>query len=160
MIVDADDYVHGDLTSFAARNCGGNGWYIGQGFLWEENSRFLLRTARFSSICGTSHIVRTDLYGIPKSMEEAGDGYIREMLGSHVMIEEILRTRGTPLAPLPFPGAVYRVGHSCAHSASGGLLRRLIDLRKPARLADILRLRLKTRSIERNFFGLASAERN
>ena len=98
--------------------------------------------------------MRTDLYQAPKSAEAAGDDYLRTMLGSHIMIEGILRARGTPLAPLPFPAAIYRVGHSGAHSASGGLMTRLIHRRHPERILNLHQLRLRSRSIKRNYFGL------
>lgn len=59
----------------------------------------------FSRFCGTSHIVRADLYAVPERFEEASESFVKRMLGSHVFIEEHLRASGSPLAPLPFPGA-------------------------------------------------------
>ncbi len=157
MLVDDDDFVHRDLTSFVQQNPGKNGWYIAQGYFWEDRGKLLYLSSDFSRRCGTSHIVRSDLYRIPATMEGASDGYVRRMLGSHIMIEEILKEQGTPLEPLPFPGAVYRVGHTGAHSGSQGLFREVIRTRNQFQLLrKITRIRVKTKSTKRDFFGSVS----
>jgi hypothetical protein len=157
MVVDDDDFVNRKLTSFVEEKPGSNGWYISQGYFWETQGKFLYYSSKFSQICGTSHIVRSDLYRIPPKMSEASDDYVREMLGSHIMIEHILAERGTPLEPLPFPGAIYRIGHPGSHGNSRGLFGQLFRSRNPLRfLPQIARLRLATKSVKRNFFGSAT----
>ena len=49
------------------------------------------------------------------------------MLGSHVFLHEQMEASKTPLAPLPFIGAIYRIGHAEAHSRSGGILRKFFS---------------------------------
>lgn len=123
MVVDDDDFVSRDIVAHAAKHDGANGWAVDRGFVWTEGGRLVILHSRFASLCGTSHIVRSDLYDLPTSIEEAGERYIKDMLGSHVRIDGILAAHGTPLSPLPFAGAVYRVGHAGAHSRSRGAVR-------------------------------------
>lgn len=123
MIVDDDDFVSRDIVAHAARHEGENGWTVQRGFVWTEGGRLVFLHSHFASFCGTSHIVRSDLYDLPATVEQAGERYIKDMLGSHVRIDDILTARGTPLSPLPFTGAVYRVGHAGAHSKSRGVIR-------------------------------------
>jgi len=123
MIVDDDDFVSRDIVAHAAGHGGANGWTVQRGLVWTEGGRLVFLHSRFASFCGTSHIVRSDLYDLPASFETAEERYVKDMLGSHVRIDDILAGRGTPLSTLPFTGAVYRVGHAGAHSQSRGVLR-------------------------------------
>ena len=122
MIVDDDDFVSRHLTSFVRAHSKENGWYLKNGLVWGEGGNLLYRHNDFSHLCGTSHIVRSDLYRLPATIEAADETYIRRMLGSHIFIQKYLDGVGTPLAPLPFIGAVYRTGHVGAHSRSKGIV--------------------------------------
>jgi hypothetical protein len=156
MIVDDDDLIHRNLTGFIQENPRKHGWYFSHGFVWKDRGKLLYLYSDFSQLCGTSHIIRSDLYQIPPTMADASDDYVRRMLGSHVMIDGILRDRGAALEPLPFPGAIYRVGHSGSWSSSKGIFRQFFfpALRSPLRLLKhTARLRLKTNVIQRDFFG-------
>jgi hypothetical protein len=158
MIVDDDDFVSRRLTAFVAANRNMNGWYIKHGYVWAEGTKLLYRLRNFSEVCGTSLIVRADLYNLPKSIEAADETYIRRMLGSHIQIKDILSKANAPLSPLPFNGAVYRTGHAESHSQSSAILKQYFfnnaAIRQPHRtLARALRLRLKTSQMNREFFG-------
>jgi len=158
MVVDDDDCVSSRLAEFVAAHAGPPGWYIDDGFLWEDGSNYLYRYNGFSRLCGTSHIVRADLYRLPASMAHAERDYIRTMMGSHIFIDGFLRDTGTPLLPLPFVGAVYRVGHPGAHSKSQGVFAQYFMhrwlLRSPGELARRLgRLKFLSRSLRQEFFG-------
>ncbi len=118
MIVDNDDFVSANIVEFAARNADANGWKIDRGYLWNEGGRLLLHHNDFANFCGTSLIIRSDLYRLPATFEDADIDYIKSMLGSHVHIGKMLADQGHPLGSLPFRGAIYRVGHSGAHSKS------------------------------------------
>ena len=113
------------MTSFIAASSASSkktsarsGWVLRSGYIWTEGGRLLFLHPKFSKHSGTSHIVRSDLYRLPESAETADGDYLRTMLGSHMKIEKLLAARGTPLAELPFPGAIYRVGHAGSHSHS------------------------------------------
>jgi hypothetical protein len=162
MIVDDDDFVSNRLVSFVAQNAGSNGWYLSQGYVWSPDDSLVYREQDFSHICGTSHIIRADLYAIPMRIEDASTDYIQQMLGSHVKIAPALAANGNPLAPLPFAGAIYRIGHPGAHSKSWGLIGKCLLpglKRGPAefvrRLARLTRL---SPSLRAEFFGAQDAD--
>lgn len=161
MIVDDDDFVSNRIVEFAEANADANGWKISKGYVWGDGGAWLFKHDDFSRFCGTSLIVRGDLYRLPASVEEADPDFIKSMLGSHVRIGQILADRGTPLGVLPFRGAVYRVGHRGAHSNSTGLVRLFFAnramLAKPVRLiGNVFRLAPIRMAQRREFFGAVS----
>ncbi len=158
MIVDADDFINKSLTAFVRSNPDRTGWYLSEGYAYEENSSILFLCHNFNTLCGTSHIIRADLFELPASVEAAPESYIRHMLGSHVFIDEYLERSGNGLARLPFVGAIYRMGHPNSHSRSVGVVRSFLLqpslLWNPKRLLGrILCLRYLTKSIRSEFFG-------
>ncbi|KAB0678860.1 glycosyltransferase family A protein [Aureimonas leprariae] len=158
MICDDDDFVSNRLAGFVREHAGQPGWTLAQGYVWSEGSRFVYIADNFAKLCGTSHIVRADLYGLPASMAEASEDYMKRRLGSHVSIDDDLRAAGAPLDNLPFQGAVYRIGHAGAHSKSTGLLRSYVlqkgFLKHPRRLVrNLSRFRRIDDRIGREFFG-------
>jgi hypothetical protein len=158
MVVDDDDFVSRRLTSFVAGHRGENGWYVENGYIWGDGGKFIYEYADFSKFCGTSHIIRADLYELSASIEAADPAYIRKMFGSHVFIRDYLAGRGRPLEPLPFVGAVYRIGHAGAHSKSPGLIKQVFFkrelLKNPLKLVGRLsRLRLLGATVRRQFWG-------
>lgn len=157
MVVDDDDLIHRDLVAFSALHPRDNGWSIKNGYLWDEGY-ILYMYDDFSRLCGTSHIVRKDLFNLPQNIEDVSDNFISRMIGSHIFIEEELKKSGTPLAHLPFIGAIYRVGHSGAHSRSQGIMPKYFfgpeAPRNPLRLLWRLRkLRFLSPKIRKIFFG-------
>ena len=165
MVVDDDDLVSRRLAGFVAEHAGENGWYVENGYLWGDGGRLLYEYADFSSFCGTSHIVRADLYGVSVSDGVPPDeARVRRLFGSHIYLREHLAACGRPLAPLPFAGAVYRIGHAGAHSRSRGLLREVFlrreVLRRPLEgIRRLSRLRVLTPALRREFFGAGGAQR-
>ncbi|MBM7043804.1 MULTISPECIES: galactosyl transferase [Rhizobium] len=163
MIVDDDDFVSANVVEFAAENVDANGWKIDRGYLWSEGGRLLLHHNDFANYCGTSLIIRSDLYQLPATFEDADVDYIKSMLGSHVRIGKLLADQGHPLGSLPFRGAIYRVGHSGAHSKSTNLLRAYFlnssVLRHPRQfLRNLSRLRLLGRDLRSEFFGTVQTD--
>jgi hypothetical protein len=158
MVVDDDDFVSCRLTSFAASRPGENGWYIQNGYLWGDGGSLIYEYADFWKFCGTSHIIRTALYDLPESVEDVDPVYLRKIFGSHVFVRGFLEARGKPLEPLPFMGAVYRIGHAGAHSKSPGLLRQVFYkreiLKNPFKLAQrFSRLRRLDAAVRQQFWG-------
>lgn len=158
MIVDYDDFVSKELVGFVAKNPGANGWKLGDGYVWADGGRLLFLHDDFSTICGTCLIVRADLYDLPPDFASASDEYVRAMLGSHRKIGEILAQKNTPLAPLPFRGATYRIGHAGGFSRHPGIielycLNRKVLARPHKWLRNISRLRLVNDAFRKEFFG-------
>lgn len=105
MIVDSDDCVSKRIAEFVERNQSHNGWYIGSGYEYEENSNYIRRRKRnLYKKTGTSNIVRLDL--LKKDMETPLEN-INNYFLHHQDIVDILSQRGTPLNLLPFEGTVY-----------------------------------------------------
>lgn len=161
MIVDDDDFVSARIVEHVAENQDANGWTIDKGYIWDDGGKILLGYDDFSHLCGTSLIIRAALYGLPERFEDASLDWIKSMLGSHVRIADILAGNGTPLAPLPFRGAVYRVGHAGSHSKAPSLLVKYFlsweALRRPRRLLrNMGKLRLVDDGARREFFGQAA----
>lgn len=122
MFVDADDFVSRRLTEFVAADSAAPGWTITDGWRVQMSRRSVRRHRDdFHLQCGSSHIVRIDLlpptpFDLSASQEQLyaaiGDRLERH-LGSHMHLHDDL-----PLAPLPFPGALYRVGSGQSHSGN------------------------------------------
>jgi glycosyltransferase involved in cell wall biosynthesis len=158
MVVDDDDFVSSRLTSFVAGHLGENGWYVRDGYIWGDGGKLVYEYSDFSKFCGTSHVIRRSLYELPARIAATDPDYIRKIFGSHVFIREYLEERGEPLKPLPFVGAVYRVGHAGAHSKSAGLIRQVFFrrelLKNPLKVAGrFARLRLLDATVRRQFWG-------
>lgn len=157
MIVDDDDFVSRRLTEFVAGNVRNSGWYVRDGYVWGDGGRLVYRYRDFSHLCGSSHIIRSDLYKIPKSTEDMSDVNIRRVFGSHRFMQGDLEVLGCPLDALPFAGAVYRIGHPGAHSRSSGLVQKYFDkslIGHPREaIRRISRLRWVTNEFKKEFFG-------
>ena len=158
MIVDDDDFVSARIVEHVAENPDANGWTIDRGYIWDDGGRLLLGYDEFNHLCGTSLIIRSDLYGMPEQFENASLDWIKSMLGSHVRIADILAGRGTPLASLPFRGAVYRVAHKGSHSKAPSLLVKYFlsweAMKRPRRLLRNLgKLRLVGETAKHEYFG-------
>jgi glycosyltransferase involved in cell wall biosynthesis len=162
MVVDDDDFVSRRLTSFVAARLGESGWYVHDGYIWGDGGMLIYKYADFSKYCGTSHIVRADLYQLSASLAAADQHCLRRIFGSHIFIREYLKERGNPLQPLPFVGAIYRVGHAGAHSKSRGLMKQVFFnrelLKNPFKLLQRLaRLRLLDADVRHHFWGSRAA---
>jgi exopolysaccharide biosynthesis galactosyltransferase PssJ len=158
MIVDDDDFVSNKLTSFVEQNRASNGWFIKNGYVWSEGTNYVYLYSDFSNFCGSSHVIRADLYNIPSNFSEASEEYIKRMLGSHIFIHPYLDGEGKPLAELPFIGAIYRVGHIGAHSKSKGVMsmfffKKELVKRPKELLRRVMRLRLINRTLRNEFFN-------
>jgi hypothetical protein len=158
MVVDDDDFVSCRLTGFAAGRSGANGWYMPKGYIWGDGGKLIYEYPDFWKFCGTSHIIRTALYELPVGVEDADPDDIRRIFGSHLAIRGYLEARGTPIEPLPFAGAIYRIGHAGSHSKSPGLVKEVFFrreiLKNPFKLAQrFSRLRLLDAAVRRQFWG-------
>jgi hypothetical protein len=116
MVVDYDDMVSRRLARLVSDNPDANGWYLDDGYLYSGGAEAYHYRNAFHKFCGTSHIIHADILQIPARIEDAPDQLPLRWLGSHVFITEDMIARGTPIARLPFTGAVYRIG---THDSGG-----------------------------------------
>lgn len=141
MFFDADDYVSNRLAGFVASNKTQDGWFFKQGYLYDRSLNTLGILDNFHMYCGTSHVVRFDLYSIPSGLtstpsreqilEVVEEHYLLYILGSHRWRTDYFAGKGKPLQPLSFPGAIYHVAHGENHTVQSGMLNskcQLIEL--------------------------------
>ncbi|MFM6930164.1 MAG: galactosyl transferase [Bdellovibrio sp.] len=156
MIVDDDDFVSSRLVEFVAKHPTENGWIVNDGYIWDDGGRLLFATNSFNDVCGTSLIIRADLYNLPADIQSASPDWVKPMLGSHKRVVELLRRQNTPLSALPFSGAIYRVAQSGSHSGMGSFVRthflnRVVLLRPWLLLRNLSRLRFLSRTKKTEF---------
>jgi hypothetical protein len=102
MAVDADDCVSRRTAEVVESNPQTAGWLLRKGYLWKEGSRVAyLNRKNFNHSCGSSAIVRTDLF---QHMFEAEP--------PRYSFEEPTLPRGLTFQTFPFAGAVYCILHS------------------------------------------------
>ncbi len=106
MYADADDCVHRGLAAWCGKYPAHPGWYIVEGYIYAEGSRWLLRRRDFDLICGTAAIVHCTEPDFPCEMTDAKADYFMIDRG-HFEFRDPVRMLGRKLEPLPFPGAVY-----------------------------------------------------
>lgn len=109
MLADADDCVSRRLAEWCAQFPDANGWYFKRGYVYDEGTRFAFGRDDFDLLCGTSVIARILPDEMPRSMEEPQKNFFFLTHG-HPIVRDSMAQRGTPLEPLPFPGAVYVTG--------------------------------------------------
>lgn len=159
MTVDDDDFISKTLVSYVAQNQNANGWKMNEGYVWGDGGKLLYIHHDFANFCGTSLIIRSDLYQLPETFEVASNEYIKIMLGSHVKISKILADKDKPLASLPFLGAVYRIGHVESHSKSPNFIKlyffnKYLMTRPHKLLSNLLNLRYVSKAFKQQYFGV------
>jgi len=175
MVVDYDDLISRRLAAFCAERTEANGWYVESGWLYSGGAFVSAYPEKFSRLCGTSIIVHSRLLQIPERCQDIDLDYAARTLGDHVYIRADLEEMGAPLEPLPFPGAVYRIGHRNSASFSVSMLSWLLNrsnirsrkelarqlryfrnFRTPREILEgLTRIRPVTGSLRREFFGAA-----
>jgi hypothetical protein len=126
MKFDADDFVSRRIVEHVAGS-DGPGWYVRDGFVVSSATGLITLTHDFVDRCGTSEIIANDVFPLPAEvpglgasqdelLDRLGPFLVRDLLGSHRHSRNHLAERGTPLSPLPFPGAVYSISTGENHS--------------------------------------------
>lgn len=157
MVVDYDDLVSRHLAELVKNNPQANGWYFDSGWIFDGSRVIFRQSKHFNHLCGTSHLIRTDLYQLPDRIEDASPDYIRRYMGSHRFIAEDLAARGAPLEPLPLTGAIYRIGYRGNTSGNSTILKQRILRRGNLNPRELWRtvsnLSLLDNEIQRNYFA-------
>lgn len=151
MFFDADDFVSRRLAEFANQRPQHPGWYVTNGYAYDSKLGWVGNLSDFHQVCGTSHIVSFRMYDavadIPPDasqsyiLDHLDHEYVFRILGSHRWLADHCARRGAHLDPLPFPGAVYHVGHGENHTARATLWTRLVDSRIEADASFLERIR-------------------
>ncbi len=130
MSVDADDLIASDLVDLVHSATDSYGWYIDKGWLLPVGSRWGLVVGDFHNWCGTYAIVRTDLLPLESDVESVDPDVIRKIFGSHRYLIPFLKEKGTPLTPVDYRAAVYRIGHSEGNFGRKGIFSDILLPRK------------------------------
>ncbi len=116
MQFDADDFLSRDIAAFVNSHAGEQGWYFSKGYVFYARRGLIKGVANFHENCGTSFVLREDLYGRADLELDAtqdaiyaafGSDVVTDVLGSHPKTLAHFAARGIELAPLPFHGATY-----------------------------------------------------
>jgi hypothetical protein len=171
MKVDWDDLISARLVEWLANAKDEAGYRIKYGWIWRPSPRgFIQRTENFDRLCGSSLIMRRDVadlsgpflhssdgvkFDAASQQLEASDRYslipgakIGTLLlnDSHSRAEAQFAYLGHALPAVPFPAAIYRIGHG--NNATGNF-HRTQTLRML--LGRIRRTRLVTASLKKEF---------
>lgn len=98
MVVDADDCISNKIAEFVRKHPNVDGWYSKMGYVYREGSKMIFKKMdKFSSLCGTSVIVKPDL--------------LASIISPEMYFRHPIRTldNGVKLQPLPFPAAIYTI---------------------------------------------------
>ena len=123
MFFDADDCISSRLAETVLAGPASTSWYIGDGYMYSEDSSFIYRIeGGFSQTCGTCHIFSYRIFDLPEDQTTISDEWIRQTLGSHVYVKTFLQEKNVTLRKIPYYGAVYIVNTGENHSGLGGYL--------------------------------------
>jgi len=155
MVVDDDDLINNQLVEFVSHQPHICGWKVKEGYVWDDGGKLLLINRDFHHLCGTSLIIRADLY-LPQKLDEVSEEEIKTIYGSHITIVDYLLKKGLTLQSIPFKAAIYRVGYAGSHSLAPTLTKRIFNKKmffRPVRFfLHVLNLRFVTPHIKNAFF--------
>lgn len=160
MSVDADDLVASSIAQLPAMFPESNGWFVRQGWLLPVHSHWGVLLDDFQNWCGTYAMIRTDLLPLPDDLGALPPVVVRSLFGHHRDLLPFLAEQSTPLEPMPFRAAVYRIGHPDGNYGRASLTSGVLDPRHlVAQPRDFLRwlsrLRFFGAREKARFFGRA-----
>ena len=116
MLLDADDLVSRRLVQHVRENPAENGYLIKQGYLYDVAAGSCKPSARLNEICGSCTIFRMDPEDLPESIEDETPRLIGKYR-NHQTFEEDGRRLGRAFGVIPFPAAIYVIGHGENYTA-------------------------------------------
>jgi hypothetical protein len=152
-IVDADDCISKYLAEFVSNNTEKNGWLIRKGYWYNDGSKYIkIMRKGFERYCGTSTIIKTDLYDLPEGLTEEELTWHIYRNYRHREIQNTLEKRGKVLETLPLIGAVY-IQHGENLLFGQKPIQKISIKSRILRLKSLLDYRILTSAI-REEFGL------
>ncbi|QCR22163.1 hypothetical protein [Pontibacter sp. SGAir0037] len=121
MAVDSDDLVSNKIAKFVNSSSASKpGWVIEKGYIYLENSKFLIKSKLLQGINGSTHIINSNLVPIPDL--ETNRLFDFNFFESHGYLRtRIQQLYNMNLETLPFYGAIYIV-HKFNSSAISDLV--------------------------------------
>ncbi len=152
MVVDDDDLVHRRLAEHVLMDTSDDAHVIETGYLWTDGAGRMRQIDAFHTRCGTSLIVPARAFRY--IAEGARDERAYDELGSHRIIAP--GRTGLIFHPVPFPAAIYRLGHRNASqtdvASSRGMVGRVLAGLKTVREGAMARQKVDA-TIRTDFFG-------
>lgn len=117
MYLDADDYIHRELTAYILDDDNKTGYFIPEGYALDYKNRVLAAIPGawrkpFNHVCGSSGIIYFEERDLPAraypSQKLRLDNYFK--IRNHLSFEEVT-LRDKPNAPVPFPAAIYNINN-------------------------------------------------
>ena len=118
MFADADDLVSCRLSEFVASRPSQPGWFMEKGYVYSDITKLIEERSSFWKFCGTSHILPFNIFRVPNALSIGSTQrdlinsiefqYLTRILGDHGKLREFCESKGAPLEPLPFIGAIWR----------------------------------------------------
>jgi hypothetical protein len=119
MIVDADDRVDYRVAQWVDQKQNENGWFLKDGYIYPYGEKFLFNSCllenSFYKVCGTSAIIYVESGDLPNNVSDSSSAH-KILKDGHHRIVDNMQKRGSPLEPLPFPGACYVTDTDDNHS--------------------------------------------
>ncbi len=119
MMLDADDLVSNRLVEHALNDRNPNGYIIETGYAYDWKSDLIAPIPgvwgkTFDSVCGSCSVIYFNKEDLPSSdSKDAGEEgqFLAAKLKQHAHWKHVMADAGRPLAPVPFPAAVYVLNH-------------------------------------------------
>ena len=156
MYLDADDYVHRDLTEYVLTDDNKAGYFIADGYALDYRNRVLAPIPGawrkpYNHVCGSSGIVYFEEEDLPKmpypDQKLRLNNYFK--IRNHLSFEDV-SLRGILSAPIPFPAGIYNVNN--ALNLSNELVRS--EERQEQLIAGIAKRRIKDTAQISEDFGI------
>ena len=110
MPADADDCVSNRLCPWILSQPSTGNWRLSKGYLYDEGARTVVIHPEFHLQCGTSHAAWCKPEDLPDGMSAGKEASFWLRYGHHIIDDEMARL-GRPFRDIPFPAAVYVLGH-------------------------------------------------
>jgi len=116
MFLDADDLVSNRLVEHVLNDGNPNGYVIEQGYAYDRLNRRIAPipgawSGSFDSVCGSCTVIKFNRDDLPAD-GDSSEQTLGMQLKRHSEWKEVMSGVGRPLAPVPFPAAVYVLNHS------------------------------------------------
>jgi hypothetical protein len=111
-VLDADDLVHRDFVKTLASLPSQAGWVIPNGYLWYQDLKRYMPTKNLLNLCGSTAIIHTSLFDVPKSGRDEDLKMIPWCRMSHSSMEAFLLPHLAGSEPtFPLPATAYTLSH-------------------------------------------------
>ena len=109
MAIDSDDLISSKIASFVNNDSTNEpGWYINKGFMYNENSKILIKNRQLHNVNGSTFIIRHDL--VPSVGMDSMNFMDFNFFESHgYLLLRVEQLYNLKLARLPFYGTIYTI---------------------------------------------------